>query len=96
MGAARKSDYEHKPFKAIFIKTLLSFGIIWYISCFSYCDVHAVGQQSTVETLVYNRCYATQQSDELLFSLGSVPVMTSYNSIGIGDGVFFVVCSRAI
>jgi hypothetical protein len=21
-----------------------------------YCDVHAVGQQSTVETLVYNRC----------------------------------------
>jgi hypothetical protein len=23
-------------------------------------------------------------------------VMTSYNSRGIGDGVFFVVCSRAI
>jgi hypothetical protein len=22
----------------------------------SYCDVHAVSQQSTVETLVYNRC----------------------------------------
>jgi hypothetical protein len=53
----------------------------------SYCDVHAVGQQSTVETLVYNK--ATQQSEELVFSLGSVPVMTSYNSRGIGDGVFF-------
>jgi hypothetical protein len=26
----------------------------------NYCDVHAVGQQSTVETLVYNRCVATE------------------------------------
>jgi hypothetical protein len=24
-----------------------------------YCDVHAVGQQTTVETLVYDRCVAT-------------------------------------
>jgi hypothetical protein len=32
----------------------------------------------------------------LVFSLRSVPVMTSYNSRGIGDGVFFVVRSRAI
>jgi hypothetical protein len=30
-----------------------------------------------------------------VFSLGSVPVMTSYNSRGIGDGVFFVVCPKA-
>jgi hypothetical protein len=32
---------------------------------------------------------AMQQSEELAFSFGSVPVMTSYNSTGIGDGVFF-------
>jgi hypothetical protein len=31
-----------------------------------------------------------------VFSLGSVPVMTSCNSRGIGDGVFFVVRLEAI
>jgi hypothetical protein len=31
-----------------------------------------------------------------MFSLGPFPVMTSYNNRGIGGGVFFVVCSRAI
>jgi hypothetical protein len=38
-----------------------------------------------------NNCEAVE-----VFSLGSVPVMTSCNSRGIGDGVFFVVRSRAI
>jgi hypothetical protein len=31
---------------------------------YQYCDVHAVGQQSTVETLVYNRCYGNQATVE--------------------------------
>jgi hypothetical protein len=35
------------------------------------------------------------RGSETMFSLGSVPVMTSYNR-GIGGGVFFVVCSWAI
>jgi hypothetical protein len=35
------------------------------------------------------------RGSETMFSLGYVPVMTSYNR-GIGGGVFFVVCSRAI
>jgi hypothetical protein len=35
------------------------------------------------------------RGSETMFSLGSVPMMTSYNR-RIGGGVFFVVCSRAI
>jgi hypothetical protein len=34
------------------VKVLYYFDSYWS----TYCDVHAVGQQSTVETLVYNRC----------------------------------------
>jgi hypothetical protein len=36
-------------------RLLFRFMIISHSSLL-YCDVHAVGQQSTVETLVYNRC----------------------------------------
>jgi hypothetical protein len=40
--------------------------------------------------------HATAANATVVFSLGSVPVMTSYNNRGIGGGVFFVVCSRAV
>jgi hypothetical protein len=66
-------------------RTVKCLFILWRARC-----------RSTVETLVYNCCLATQQWKKLLFSLGSVPVMTSYNSRGIGDCIFFMVCSRAI
>jgi hypothetical protein len=30
--------------------------VIYFVILCEYCDVHAVGQQSTVEKLVYKRC----------------------------------------
>jgi hypothetical protein len=69
--------------------------------------VHAVGQQSTVETLFITVARQTTRdmfsmwSDPSLlrnngkaaFSMGSVPVMTSSNSRGNRRGVFFGVRS---
>jgi hypothetical protein len=65
-----------------------------------YCDVHAVGQQSQQRkclfTPVARQRTTAQQWKRPVFSLGFVPVMTSCNSRGIGDGISFVVLSPVI
>jgi hypothetical protein len=65
------------------------------------CDVHAVGQQSqqrkcSFTTVAGNEHARNNGAAVEVFSLGSVPVITSCNSRGIGDGVVFVVRSQAI
>jgi hypothetical protein len=75
-----------------------------------YCEVHAVGQQSTVETLFITVARQTtrdvfsmwsdpsllRNNGEAAFSMGSVPVMTTSNSRGNRRGVFFGIRSPAI
>jgi hypothetical protein len=66
-----------------------------------YCGVHAVGQQSQQRKCLFTTAARqrtrTQQWQAVeVFSLWSIPVMTSSNSRGIGDSVFFGIRSPAI
>jgi hypothetical protein len=52
--------------------------ILFLLTVVTYCDLHAVGQQSTIRPLFTSHCHATQQWKRPAFSLRSVPVMTSF------------------